>query len=259
MDRRPKVKVAFLDPAFVSGGDRCILQIGTYGKNLRGDPTLEFGKYEEFFQDVTDKETERSVQLVHWLKDKCIEHEVMPRNCGMDETGAGKVLKDFVHLLWSKEVLGVDFGGAASERPVSVHDPTPGNQRYGNRVSEIWHSCKEALQTNQIKGLGPDVIGEMVMRKRDDSKNVFGKIFVQKKKDMKMECGFSCDCADAALGLSELCRIRFGFSSKKAAKEMHKQPLGKEGSSFKDILAKKFNAYRPKESDKNIWERPTNV
>src|SRR4029077_20678631 len=163
-------KVCFLDPSFTNGGVRTCCYFGTFGQNREGWKTLEYNDYKIFADDVTAKDMTRSQQVIKWWKDLCAVRGVQPRYAGFDCTAGGQPFGDLVDILWSKEVYRVNFSGKATDRPVSAFDPTPCNERYFNRVSEIWYSPKEAMRTGQIRGLGPDAIQEMCMRKKSDEK-----------------------------------------------------------------------------------------
>jgi hypothetical protein len=110
---------------------------------------------------------------------------------------------DLVSVFWSKEVLAINFAGKASDKPVSAYDPTPCNERYANKVTEIWYSLKEALRSGQIRGLAPEVIQELCSRSKEDEKGAQMLIRLQTKRDMLLHNDRSPDLADAYCGLSE--------------------------------------------------------
>jgi hypothetical protein len=206
-------KVSFLDPSFTSQGDRTVAYFGTFGFNRQGLKTLQYDDYVLFHEDVTDKETTRSQQLIKWWKALCEMRGVTPRHAGFDSTGAGAVFGDVVDVYWSKEVFKLNFSGAATDKPVSAFDSTPCSERYANRCSEIWFSAKEAMRSGQIKGLSADVIQELCTRKKEDEKGLQLRIRVESKLAMFQHTDKSPDIADAAMGLCELCCERLGFSS----------------------------------------------
>ena len=131
---------------------------------------LQYDDYLLFHDDVTARDTTRSQQVIKWWRQECEIRGVVPRYAGFDCTAAGQVFGDLVDILWSKEVYKLNFSGKASDKPVSAFDPTPGHERYFNRVSEIWYHPKEGMRTGQIKGLCPEVIREICMRKKSDEK-----------------------------------------------------------------------------------------
>jgi hypothetical protein len=232
-------RVSFLDPSFTSGGDRTIACFGTLGINDKGLKCLQYDGYETFQDDATSLDTTRSQQVIQWWKQLCEQKFVAPRHAGFDSTGAGGPFGDLVDILWSKEVLKVNFAGKASDKPVSAFDPTPCNERYANRVTEIWYSLKEAMRSGQIRGLCPEVIQEMCTRKKSDEKGQQLLIRLQTKRDMMLHNDRSPDLSDAHVGLVELCCERLGLSSAVATRRQYPQEYTKP---FKEIF-KKYDAF----------------
>jgi hypothetical protein len=206
----PVIKVAALDPGFTNGGDRTILYFGTLGTSILGIRTLNYTHYIELIEDVTNKEENRSYQIARQFRDACIKEGILPRHAAVDSTGAGAPFCDVVDVVWSREVLRVKFGGKASELPVSMTDPAKGNERYYDRVTEIWYSGKELLRNGQLKGISPEMAKEMSAR-RYGTTGAEVKIYVESKADMKLRTGKSPDIADAAFILLALCRERLHF------------------------------------------------
>jgi hypothetical protein len=220
-----KTKVAFLDPSFTNGGDRTVLYFGTVGKlaEPHGYRGLQYDEFLVFSEDVTDKSLTRSQQVVQWFRNECVSRGVQPKNAGYDKSGAGGPLGDFISVAWSKDVYGLQFGGRASDNPVSAYDPTPSHERYVNSVSEIWYSAKEYMRTGQVKGIGDELLREMCMRKLDPNgeKNLALRIKVLPKSEMKSRFGISPDIADAGMGLLALARERLNLDSSQATKALN--------------------------------------
>jgi hypothetical protein len=210
---RPPIKVAALDPAFTNGGDRTALYFGQFGDNGEGIKTLCFDRVEFLREDVTNTSVPRSFQIVQQFRDRCINNGVTPENACFDASGAGKPFGDIVAREWSSRVMRISFGGAASDLPASVSDPTPASERYANRVTEIWFGAKELMRTGQIKGVTSTLAREMCARTYTTKKGAHMRIMAEPKPDMKMRIGKSPDEADAALMLVSLCREKFGFGA----------------------------------------------
>lgn len=210
---KPPTVIAALDPAFTNGGDRSALYFGKYGDSSDGLKVLCFDKVMFLNDDVTDKETPRTFQIVKQFKDACIAAGVDPENACFDTTGAGRPFGDIVAREWSPKVNRIDFSGAASELPASVSDDTPANERYANRVTEIWFGAKELMRTGQIKGITQSLAKELCARTYITTKGSTMRLKVEPKPDMKMRIGKSPDEADAALMLVALARERFGFGA----------------------------------------------
>lgn len=212
--RTPPEQVSFFDPAFVAGGDRAMAYFGKLGHDLSGNHTLELGDAVEIQEEMSNKEEPRNYQLVRKWRQECEQRGIRPRNAAYDWTGGGISFGDIVHVMWSPEVLGVNFGGSASDKPVSSADPTPGSQRYSNRVTELWFGGRELLRTGQLKGITTALAKEMTARLYETRKKGDQIIYeAETKKAMKARTKHSPDLADAAFGLIELCRTRFKFSS----------------------------------------------
>jgi hypothetical protein len=207
----PPTKIAGLDPAFTNGGDRTPIQFGEFGISRDGIPTLMFTHRKLLQDNVHDKKRTRTEQIVQQFKDTCEAEGVEPWCASYDKSGAGGPFGDVVSMVWSPEVLGVQFGGKASELPVSISDSALSSERYTNRVSELWFGAKELIRTGQLKGIDRELAKEMCARKYSTKKGASIRMEVESKTDMKARTGASPDLADAAMILIELCRQRFGF------------------------------------------------
>ena len=217
----PPTRVAALDPAFTNGGDRTPIQFGEFGISRDGIPTLMLTHRKLLQDNVHDKKRTRTEQIVQQFRDACTENGVEPWCCAFDKSGAGGPFGDVVAMSWSPEVLGVQFGGKASELPVSISDNTLSSDRYVNRVSELWFGAKELIRTGQFKGVDRELAKEMCARKYSTKKGTSLRMEVESKTDMKARTGASPDLADAAMILIELCRQRFGFGGMTVTMKKH--------------------------------------
>lgn len=212
---QPLTRCAALDPGFTNGGDRTIAYLGTLGASKDGITTLNYDRYVELVEDVTNPE-ERSYQIARQFKDLCEANGVLPRNAAVDATGAGAPFCDVVNVVWSREILRVKFGGKASDMPVSLTDPALGHERYYDRVTEIWYSGRELLRQGQLKGIPPQMAHEMTARKYGTT-GAEKRIYAESKVDMKLRTKKSPDIADAGFILLALCRERLGFGARYTA------------------------------------------
>lgn len=236
--------VAAMDPSYTNGGDRTMMIWGVVGKNLEGKKTLLITGYCPLFEDVENKELNRTQQIISQFKDKCHKLGIQPRHTGFDATGAGKPFGDVVDIMISKEVLKVDFGGRPSEKPVSAYDPTPATERYVNRVSELWYSGCEYFRTGQIRGITREIANEMCQRRKSEEKGtgLILKIRVESKREMKARNIPSPDLSDAMFILLEVCRERLGFDSGSVQRE--KNPQNNSQGGFKKLFKKYTDVYQ---------------
>lgn len=232
-------RVAALDPAFTNGGDRSVLYFGTYGVNKDGLPSLNLDRCVILNEDVTNKDEPRSYQIARKFRQLCEEEGVLPQHAAFDATGAGIAFGDIVRVVWSDRVLRIFFGGAASERPTSLGDPTPANERYVNRVTEIWFSAKELIRGHQLGGVSPELAKEMCARKYTTRKGNSLRMMVESKDVMKSHFGQSPDLADAALMLVDLCKQRLGFGADAATQ---RPAVDAGGGRWRDVAGRFIKA-----------------
>jgi hypothetical protein len=134
------------------------------------------------------------------------------RNVGVDVTGGGVPFCDaLATVCGSNEFQRVHFGGAPSSRSLSAYDSTPADEKYVNKVTELWFGAKEFLASGQLRGIGPDLAREMTSRNYDTRKSGSMKVVVESKTDMKARIGRSPDVADAAFVMLDVVRERFGM------------------------------------------------
>ena len=206
----PPVRVAGFDPSFTQGGDRSVVVLGSYG--LTADKTMAVcvDRHVLLREDLSVRDKSRSFQIVDQFAQLCISEGVLPQHAAMDATAAGRAIYDIVCEKWSHKVMPVQFGGNASEFPVSLNDHRPASEHYFNRVSELWYVGLEFVRSRQLFGLKGDLAREMKARTYQLIKGATARIRVESKVDMKARIGFSPDIADAFFIMLDLCRVRLG-------------------------------------------------
>lgn len=208
------VKCAALDPAFATGGDKAMAYFGLLGASIDGKQVLQIQERKELREDIRKKDENRALQITKLYVQECKDRQIAPENAAYDGSGGGMVIGSLLTELWSPKPLGVQFGGAASERPASVKDRRMAKEAFTNRVSEIWFAGVDFVQSGQIKGLPAQCCVELTERRRKmPTKAASGiKYCVESKADMKQRTGGkSPDDADCFLILLELCRVRLNF------------------------------------------------
>lgn len=204
-------RVAGIDPSFVSGGDRCVLYLGSYGQSKDGADQVSFDEFHFLDEEASNPEP-RTFQIARKIQEIITKAGVPWRNVGVDVTGGGVPFCDALATVCSSnEFLRVHFGGAPSSRSLSAYDSTPGDEKYVNKVTELWFGAKEFLQNGQLRGVGPDLAKEMTSRNYDTRKSGSMKVVVESKTDMKARIGRSPDIADAAFVMLDVVRERFGM------------------------------------------------
>lgn len=206
------IKVAFCDPSFTEGGDRAIVYYGSYGVAADGRTYLQFDGYDTLVPDLTDKSADFNYQMVRLFREHCRARGVLPQYAAFDSTGGGGPWGSIVHQEWDHQVTGINFSGSATARPVSKTDKTPAKERYANRMTEIWYSAKPLLAAGMLRNLDVETAREICKREHAASNaSDTRKLRVESKRELKKRTNESPDLGDAALGLIEFCRMKFGF------------------------------------------------
>lgn len=213
-----------LDPAFKNGGDDAILTLGRVGKNTNGLTVFERMETIVIHTDVNLMENgnviPRDTQVVRTVGQILLEKRISIVNGAIDISGAATFGTYFSTCL-GQGWIPVEFGGSASDMPVSNIDHRPAKEVYNRMVAEIWHVGKELLRNGQIKGLDPDTIRQMVDRTYS---MVAGKIRVMPKEEMKKLIGRSPDRADSLFICLHAARKRVGLTSTEKAKGVENAP-----------------------------------
>jgi hypothetical protein len=209
---QPMVVLTSLDPSFTSGGDKSVRTVAEFGEDHTGKMVLLFKKQEPLYEDITKKDQPRNFQIAQQFKAKSEADHISPDRAAVDDTGAA-AFGDIVHVVWDRRVVRVNFGGKASERPVSAENKqTRACEVYANRVTELWCSIRAFMRAGQIRGISPDLGQELTSRKMKHIKSgAVLKQQVETKEDMRARTGKSPDAADSALILLELARSKFHF------------------------------------------------
>lgn len=193
--------IAALDPAFTTDGDDCCLRFAKVGKAHDGQLSL-------FLTETIKIQLEERLDypLFYQVADKTIaelqKRGVQPEDFVLDATGGGAGIADIISQRWQNGIVRVNFGGAATETPVSTEDYKMGNEVYSNRVTQLWFNTRQLITAGRLKGLDDDTAKELCTRLYALKKE---KLCVESKKEMKMRTsGSSPDKADAAALLCEL-------------------------------------------------------
>jgi len=203
------IKIAALDPSFTNGGDDTILISGELGYDSTGQFVMRQTGHVQLYDDATDKSTPRTFQIVKQVVKYCKERGIDPYNFAMDATAAGSPFADVLASEWSPDFLRVQFGGAASDRPVSASKRTPAKHLFASRVSEIWFAGKELIRCKQLKNMPLEVAKQLCLRQYDTIKGEHGlRMRAESKQDYKRRHGHSPDLADAYFIMLDLARTR---------------------------------------------------
>lgn len=194
---------AGLDPAF-EGGDKCMLRFLKSGAmfdplNPDAEPKvgIELGELVQIKVSATSQEPIH-YQIVRQVKELCEQHDppVASENFGLDSTGEGGGLASIFQREWSPAITLVEFGGRASDLPVSEFNPKPCHQEYLYKVTELWFTFKVMVQNGLIRGLDTETAIGFCQRIYEMRGNLK---MIESKKEMKKRTRKSPDNEDATV------------------------------------------------------------
>jgi len=206
-----KVRVAALDCAWSSGGDRNAVSYG-FIATVRGTSrrVLYFTGVKTYFvESGINFEESLASQVIPDL----VKYGVEPENFGMDVSGdGGKVMAAFIRE-WLKltpqgaRIVALTSSGRPTERVVSLTDKRKCDDVYDRRVTEYWFSIYHAIYNQCLYGLDFDENRDLVTELCARQYGFKGKkLSVETKKEMKSRLGKSPDLADSFAYLWEMCR-----------------------------------------------------
>lgn len=199
--RKEMKVIGACDPAF-GGGDRAVIRFAVVGITEDQKVGIELEPHDELEIDAASSEPVH-FQLASQIKAYCQQRGCEPHDFGIDASGEGGGLADILAKEWSPKIHRVEFGGKASTRPVSYEDLRPSCDVYDRKVTELWFSAREFLQSGQLRGIDGWTAKEFCSREFSDEKR---KITLQTKRDMKAVYGASPDIADCTVILIDVAR-----------------------------------------------------
>lgn len=195
-----------LDPAF--GGDNCVVIFGQKGKLRDGRMAITATGSEVIKFSVGENTALIDHQITARVLSLCKSQGVKPSNFIMDRSGPGRGIYAALYKDWSPEIHGVDYGGAATDRPVRSDEKELASEIYEKFVTELWHRARESVADGILAGLSKvdeRAIEELSSRLYETKEVTRGTVIVAESKvEMKKRLGHSPDFADAYVQFAEL-------------------------------------------------------
>lgn len=217
----PLTDVVSLDAAYGGvGGDRCVVQRSRFGRDAEGIEVISFYGPEIVPVSVRRPELPET-QIARWCKAYCDGFGIPPEHFYFD---GRSTLAVELSRVWSALVNVVDFGGPATDRPVSQDEYVwegdmqtrrlkKCNEHYSKFVSELWYSVRYCVLGRQIRNLPRQSAEEGYRRQWHYTKASPQRIEVETKAEMKKRTTLSPDYFDALVTNVEGAR-RLGFTIK---------------------------------------------
>lgn len=189
-----RVKIASLDPAFTTGGDKCVFRLAEAGNFLTGEYGLHLLKI-VIIKLRDDLEYPISYQIADEVIRLCLEEGVAPENFIMDDTAGGGGPADILSQKWSNKIIRISFGGAPFDGPVSFEDSREAKNVFYNRVTQLWFTFQKLVLLGLVRGLDAETAKEFTTRRYSLKKE---KTILETKPEYKKRTnGESPDFADA--------------------------------------------------------------
>lgn len=201
-------KIGCLDAAYGStGGDRCVFMELLMGKLVDGTPAIAVKGKPVIVPVKGIKTMTPEDQIAEHVKNECFSRGIQPENLFYDSTGRGTLGTAFARI-WSPLVNPVEFGGRASDRPVSKGSKITCREFYSKFVSEMWYAVRHLIEAGQLRGLPEEVMNEGCLR--EWTVVAGNRIEVEPKDKTKKRMGRSPDLFDCLVTGVEGARRR-GF------------------------------------------------
>lgn len=126
---------------------------------------------------------------------------------GVDRTGNGASVHDYLKAIWDEDVYGLDFRDQATELKILEEDTEIPRAEYTGIVTEVWFALRKYLQAESFsfsKSVQMDVLRRELIGRRYEI-DTGKKIKVEDKDKFKKRYGRSPDFADAVtIGLHRI-------------------------------------------------------
>lgn len=203
-DWRPQ-GCASLDPAFEF--DNCVMHFGQLGMPIFGSPGYAVNCTETMTLKlaVSPGSEPKDYQIAHTVMRECKLRAIQPRHFIIDGTGGGRGVVAILQKEWSDEIQVVNYGGAASDRPIRWDSPQKAEDYYIYFITELYFRAAEYVRDGLIGGIGNlDPRTEQDLYARRYELKARSMVQVETKPELKKRLGRSPDFGDALVQFGEL-------------------------------------------------------
>lgn len=197
-----------LDPAFTTGGDKCILRIARIGRRADGVMTLDLLAPVWIKLDANST-IDPDYQIAAKVKEEAERMNLSPEDFAMDSTAASGLVS-IIRQMWKPGFKTINFGSSATDRKMPGEEKT-GKDRCLNRVAEMWFAFAALVRSGQIRNLDNAAQSQFCTRQY----SLRGERYIlESKAEMKSRTkGASPDEADGAVLLADMFRDEAGIES----------------------------------------------
>jgi len=218
----PLQRIAGLDPAFSTGGDKCILRIATVGHCLDTKVKIDFSRGNLLFEiplkAIMDKSIEK--QLAEKVVELLAQYRVPLDNLAIDVTGQGRAIGEVIKLVNKDKGYPLGFGNPLKVYAMSQHNVNKTKKSAPDilpvSTHTLWNTMREYIEQGQVCGLDDLTITQLTNRLIMPGPN--GSKKLEPKRDYKRRMaaighGHSPDEADATALCFQVLLHRMGVGA----------------------------------------------
>ena len=217
-----------LDPGF--GGDKCCFR--TFKRGVDDGNVFRAACDEVIDIPITtgDPTNPPEYQIAAKVKSMCAARGIAPDEFIAGTTGIGSGVAATLQREWSPSINICEEGGSPSDLPVSEEDQRPASELYDRRVTELWFSIREYVQSGTLRNLDMTTALQLCSRKWEIKNK---KKSIQKKDELPS----SPNEADSLCFYINLLRLKgITASVQSQAKDKHSDALQRE------VIAQDFDS-----------------
>lgn len=209
-------KIYALDAAF--GGDRAVGGQIEFGREVGGGLVVKVHQPRAITLRISAEATIEEQLSVQCAND-CRQLGIPPENFYFDAGMRATLAVNLVKAFNSSSINAINFGGEATDRPVSIDEFVYDeklkkkrlkrcNEEYSKFVTELWFSVRRVVESRQMRELPEDVAREFEMREFTKVKG--DRYELETKQETKKRMGRSPDLADwLSIGIEGARRLGF--------------------------------------------------
>jgi hypothetical protein len=185
-----------LDPAFTSGGDKCVLQLVRTGFFTNGTLGIEFMD-PVYIAIEASSELPPIYQVARKVIELCNSVGMPLANLAVDESGTQSA-GDVISRESGSSVCRVSFGSKASESTVSEKSAKKCCDEYADKATELWYAMNAFGRFDQIRNLPEQAAQEFCEREvilKGDKKKLMSKVDYKKLYRHSPDDADACGCA----------------------------------------------------------------
>ena len=217
----PLQRVAGLDPAFSTGGDKCVLRIANVGHAFDRKVKIDFMQESLLFEikllAIVDKSVER--QIAEQVVSILMLYKVPLDHLAVDVTGQGRAIGEVIKIFNESKGYPLGFGTPMKIYSMGQHNINKSKKSVPDILPVsthiLWNTMREYIETGQVCGLDLATRKQMANRLILTS-GINNRKMLENKHDYKVRMSalgtpHSPDEADAAALCFQVLRHRLGI------------------------------------------------